>query len=86
MAWNNNLVINNHDKGRSAAFFIFTTTTRTTDVDHTKVADGAAVASWIGYITAHAAALNPLMEFLSFTIAILSGTVAIVYHLRRMPD
>lgn len=55
-------------------------------MDHTKIADSAAVASWVGYITGHVAAINPLMEFISFSIAIISGIVAIVYHLRRMPQ
>lgn len=55
-------------------------------MDHTRLADGAAAASWVGYITAHVVAINPFLEAASFLIAIVSGIVAIIYHLKKISE
>ena len=46
----------------------------------TDFADGAVALSWLGWLSSHIAELNPIMQFASFMVAILSGLFAIYAH------
>jgi hypothetical protein len=48
-----------------------------------KIADGAAAASGIIWVSAKAAEWGPILQDLSFLVAIVAGIVAIGYHLHN---
>lgn len=52
---------------------------------HRKLADSGAVASWMGWIVSHVAAINALLQTVLLVVSIVAGLVAIRYHLKRTP-
>jgi hypothetical protein len=48
-----------------------------------KIADGAAATSGIIWVSAKAAEWGPILQDLSFLVAIVAGIVAIGYHLHN---
>lgn len=53
------------------------------EVDHAKIADGAAFGSWISLIFAHIVELNQVLQFVAFIVAIISGLAAAYYHIKK---
>ena len=51
--------------------------------DHSKVADGAAITTWIAYFFSHLTETNAVLQFISLIIALISGIYALLYHAKR---
>jgi hypothetical protein len=53
-------------------------------VDHARVADGAAITTWVAFFFSHVAQYNALLQFFALIIAIISGLYAIRYHAKKL--
>ena len=53
--------------------------------DH-RVADGAAITTWIAYFVSHLTETNAVLQFIVLCIAIVSGIYALLYHSKRWED